>query len=99
MTRACYLVCILGTIACPRVDSDEEWPRLGHGARQHPSQSSAVSASPGSSADSLQTSDSTVSATIPVTGGVVELPGFAKVIFPAGAFDAPREVTVEATAE
>lgn len=44
-----------------------------------------------------QQSDSVVSAVAPPEGGRIELPGFATVIFPAGAFDSPREVTVEAT--
>ncbi len=44
-----------------------------------------------------QGADSTITAMIPPDGGTVELAGFATVIFPAGAFDSPREVTVAAT--
>ncbi len=46
-----------------------------------------------------QQSDSVVSSLVPPEGGTVELPGFATVTFPSGAFESPRDVTVAATSK
>jgi hypothetical protein len=41
--------------------------------------------------------DSTISQVIPPEGGVLELPQFGRIIFPAGSFDAPETVELSVT--
>lgn len=61
--------------------------------------SQARTEAPDAASVTRQAADSVATAVIRPDGGTLELAGFATVIFPAGAFAAPREVTVEATSE